>query len=97
MEYTDVAVVALIAIAVAVVGAMISYPPYARLAGVTVFVAGLALLALRENDHERVGEKRLEGDSGKGPKSAGKDLVKTEAKGKERDGKKSRKTKTKRK
>lgn len=67
MDYRDAGVVVLLAVAVTIMGSLISYPPYAKLAGLTTLLAGLGLLALRQGEEQGVGEERLERDSGEGP------------------------------
>ena len=97
MCYKEIAVILLLSVSVAFVGSFISYPPYAKLAGATVFVAGLALLALRKQDIKSVSEEGLEGYSGKGAEPAGEDVVKGKPKRQKGYRKKARKSKAKRK
>ena len=80
MSYKEFIVLVVLSWSVAFVGGFISYPPYARLAGVTVFVAGLSLMALRKQDIKRVSKEGLEGYSGEGTEPASKDIVKVKPK-----------------
>ena len=73
-----------ISVAVAILGKMISYAPYANLAGFTVFVSGIVILALRQGDKKDIGEESLEGDSGESTESLSESLVKPKSKGNKR-------------
>ena len=95
MSYRELAVIVLLSVSVAVVGGIISYPPYARLAGVTIFVAGLALLALRKHDIKGVSKESLEGYAGEGSEPAGEDVVKGKAKRQKGYRKKAKRSKAK--
>ena len=84
-----------LSIGVVLIGSFITYPPYARLAGLTVFFIGMSLLALRKNDVKAVSEKGLEGDSGKSAELLGENIVDKKSKSKKWHRKKARRSKTK--
>ena len=97
MCFKEIAIIALLSVSVALVGGLISYPPYARLAGLTVFIAGLSLLALRKRDIKSISEESLERYAGEGSDKAGESLVKRETSGKKGNRQKTHRSKAKRK
>jgi cadmium resistance protein CadD (predicted permease) len=78
-------VVVLLSILVAVAGSFMSYPPFAKAAGLVVFILGTFLLVLRESDEKSIGKKGLEGKSGEGSENSGKPAVEHKSKGKKRN------------
>lgn len=96
-KITEVASVLLVAVLVFLIGSMYSYPPYARLLAFLLLLLGFGLLALREEEVERVGEESLEGKPGKSSEPSAEDRGEVKGKEEERKGKKSGRSKAKRK
>ena len=82
MNVKEFLLVCVASISVAIFGSFISYPAYAKLAGLTVFISSVVLLVLRSDEIEQKSKKGLKRNSRKRPEAFSKTLVKGKTKSK---------------